>query len=58
MITIWLAEAENGTIQFDTEPSETDIGNVCEDLEGTIEVYELTLIETKRVKLFEMPDTR
>ena len=56
MFTIWVAEAENGTIQFDTEPSITDIRNTCEDLEGNIEVFQVELMETSRKLYLELND--
>ena len=52
MIEIWIAEAENGSVQFDTAPSRSDILNCCEDLEGEIEVYMVTCTEVKRELLF------
>jgi len=47
--TIWLAVgACGGEIQFDTEPSRSDVRNCCEDLETPIAVYALTLNEVSR----------
>ncbi len=57
MFTLWIAEAENGTIQFDTCPSTPDVLNTCGDLEGEITVHEVTLQEISREQLFVVADT-
>ena len=54
--TIWVAEAENGSVQFDTPPSKSDIRNDCEDLEGPIEVFELSLVEIRRSYQYTIDD--
>ena len=48
MVTIWIAEAENGTINFDTEPSVNDVREVCQDLDGDIQVFQVELTEISR----------
>jgi len=48
MITLWIAEAENGSVQFDSPPSTSDVINACQDLEGDIEVFEVECIEASR----------
>lgn len=52
--TLWIAEAGNGTIQFDTQPSHSDILNACEDLDGEIEVYVVTTREIARDLCFKV----
>ena len=53
MIELWIAEFDNGSIIFDSQPSHNDIRNVCwPDAEGDIEVYELACMETKRTHCF------
>jgi hypothetical protein len=48
MMTIWVAESENGTVQFDSPPSASDVRNCCEDLEYPIEVFQVECIEVSR----------
>ena len=55
-MTIWIAESDNGSIQFDTCPSRSDIRNSCEDFDGVVEVFEVTVQEISREKLFEVDD--
>lgn len=54
--TLWIAEAENGAVQFDACPSNSDVRNCCEGLEGKIEVYEVVCLETSRSYLFAVDD--
>ena len=49
---LWIAEADNGSVQFDTPPSASDVRNACEDLEHPIEVYTVTCRETDRELYF------
>ena len=51
---IWIAESDNGSVQFDTQPSTSDILNACEDLERPIVVYLLTLLEIDRTQMFTL----
>ena len=53
---LWIAEAENGSVQFDTPPSTSDVLNCCEDLEGEIEVYAVECLETSRELIFSVPE--
>jgi hypothetical protein len=50
--TIWVAEGENGSVQFDTQPSVSDVLNATEDLDGTIEVYEVRAVQVSKYRLF------
>lgn len=54
---IYIAEATNGEIMFDTSPSVSDIRNVCEDLEGDITVSVVICKEVSRRELFTVQDT-
>jgi len=53
---LWVAEGENGIVQFDSPPSASDIRNACEDLERPIQVYYVVCQEVDRELLFELED--
>ena len=55
-VEIWVAEADNGSVQFDAEPSKSDILNCCDDLELPIRVFSIEAIEISREYLFEVGD--
>ena len=47
--TIWITEDSFGTsIQFDTEPSDSDIRNCCEGMQHPIKVYAVEYKEVER----------
>lgn len=54
--TMWIAESDNGTVQFDTEPSISDVMNCCDDLDMPIQVYQVELIETSRRLMFAVDE--
>lgn len=54
--TLWIAESENGTIQFDSPPSVADVRNCCLDLEGEISVYAVECLETSRELVFSVEE--
>ncbi len=56
MLIIWVAEGDNGTVQFDSPPSDRDVREACEDLEGNIEVYQVECIEIKRTLISTVID--
>jgi len=59
MIEIWIAEFENGSMIFDSEPSRSDIRNAClPDAEGDINVYQLSCIETERSHFFTVEEDK
>ncbi len=42
IVEVWIAEAENGSIVFDTEPKDSTVRRVCEELTGKIVLYAVT----------------
>ncbi len=47
-IELWIAEGANGSVQFDSQPSRSDILNACADLEAPIRVYFVEAVEVSR----------
>lgn len=57
-VDLWIAEAENGSIIFDTCPSDSDVAQVCEDLTGEVKLYAVIAMVTqaKLVSTYQNPD--
>ena len=58
IVEIWIAEAGNGSVIFDTEPNDSTVHQVCEYLTGEIKLYAVTatVAQSSLVGTYHNPD--